>query len=112
LDLLTLVTPHIAGYSLAGKARGNQMLYDPFCQTFALAAHKQFETQLPVCEQFFQNQDLKMVRNQYLTQIYDISCDDPSLRTCVKDVRVDQQAFAQLRICYPLRCEWAVQGRQ
>src|SRR5690606_40513473 len=58
LDLLTLVTPHIAGYSLEGKARGTQMIYDAFCQTFAFAAHKQFETQLPVCEQFFQNQDL------------------------------------------------------
>src|SRR5690606_2379695 len=52
LDLLTLVTPHIAGYSLEGKARGTQMIYDAFCQTFAFAANKQFESQLPICEQF------------------------------------------------------------
>lgn len=110
LDLLTLVTPHIAGYSLEGKARGTQMIYDAFCQTFAFAAHKQFETQLPVCKQFFQNQDLKMVLKQYLTQIYDIARDDQNLRACVKDGKVDQQAFDHLRKTYPLRREWAAHG--
>lgn len=34
LNLITLVTPHIAGYSLEGKARGTQMIYDAFCKTF------------------------------------------------------------------------------
>src|SRR5690606_24295463 len=72
LNLIGLVTPHIAGYSLEGKARGTQMIYDAFCKTFIFTAHKQFETQLPVCEQYFQNQDLKSVLKQHLAHIYDI----------------------------------------
>ena len=31
LALLALATPHIAGYSLEGKARGTQMIYQAFC---------------------------------------------------------------------------------
>ena len=32
LNMLALATPHIAGYSLEGKARGTQMIYEAFCQ--------------------------------------------------------------------------------
>lgn len=110
LDLVTLVTPHIAGYSLEGKARGTQMIYEAFCQTFGFAANKQFESQLPICEQFFQGQDLKMALQQHLSQIYDIARDDANLRACLKEGKVDQQAFDHLRKTYPLRREWAAHG--
>ncbi len=110
LNLITLVTPHIAGYSLEGKARGTQMIYDAFCQTFGFEINKQFESQLPVCEQFFQNQDLKLALQQHLTQIYDIARDDTNLRACLKDGKVDQKAFDHLRKTYPLRREWAAHG--
>ena len=110
LNLISLVTPHIAGYSLEGKARGTQMIYDAFCTTFNFSANKQFETQLPVCEQYFQNQDLKQALKQYLSQIYDIAQDDSNLRACLKEGKVDQQAFDYLRKTYPLRREWAAHG--
>ncbi|MFH7767441.1 4-phosphoerythronate dehydrogenase [Acinetobacter sp. BSP-28] len=110
LNLITLVTPHIAGYSLEGKARGTQMIYDAFCHTFRYPATKQFETQLPVCEQYFKERDLKAVLKQYLSQIYDISRDDANLRGCLKDGKVDQKAFDYLRKTYPLRREWAAHG--
>lgn len=110
LNLITLVTPHIAGYSLEGKARGTQMIYDAFCKTFNHAANKQFETQLPVCEPYFKDSDLKAVLKQYLTRIYDIARDDANLRGCLKDGKVDQKAFDYLRKTYPLRREWAAHG--
>ena len=110
LDLIILVTPHIAGYSLEGKARGTQMIYEAFCKTFGYPADKKFETQLPVCEQYFKDQDLKAVLKQYLAQIYDISRDDANLRACLKDGKVDQKAFDYLRKTYPLRREWAAHG--
>ena len=110
LNLITLVTPHIAGYSLEGKARGTQMIYEAFCQTFGFEINKQFESQLPVCVQFFQNQDLKLALQQHLTQIYDIARDDTNLRACLKDGKVDQKAFDHLRKTYPLRREWAAHG--
>ncbi|NNH00898.1 4-phosphoerythronate dehydrogenase [Acinetobacter sp. ANC 5414] len=110
LNLIRLVTPHIAGYSLEGKARGTQMIYDAFCKTFNFTADKKFETQLPVCEQYFQDQDLKQALKQYLAHIYDIARDDANLRACLKEGKVDQKAFDYLRKTYPLRREWAAHG--
>ena len=110
LNLIHLVTPHIAGYSLEGKARGTQMIYDAFCKTFNFTADKKFETQLPVCEQYFQDQDLKQVLKQHLVHIYDIARDDANLRACLKEGKVDQKAFDYLRKTYPLRREWAAHG--
>lgn len=110
LDLITLVTPHIAGYSLEGKARGTQMIYDAFCEEFQYTPNKKFETQLPACEQFFKDENLKEVLIQHLTEIYDISRDDKNLRACLKDGKVEQKAFDYLRKTYPLRREWAAHG--
>lgn len=110
LDLISLVTPHIAGYSLEGKARGTQMIYTAFCKRFGYAADKQFESQLPVCEPYFQQQEFRQALQQHLSEIYDISADDASLRACLKDGKVDQKAFDALRKNYPLRREWAAHG--
>lgn len=110
LNLITLVTPHIAGYSLEGKARGTQMIYEAFCQTFSYQSDKAFETQLPACEQYFAQHDLKQTLKIYLHQIYDIARDDANLRACFKDGKVDQKAFDYLRKTYPLRREWAAHG--
>jgi erythronate-4-phosphate dehydrogenase len=110
LNLISIVTPHIAGYSLEGKARGTQMIYDAFCKTFNKTANKKFETQLPECEQYFLNQDLKETLLKHLPNIYDISRDDQNLRACLKDGKVDQKAFDYLRKTYPLRREWAAHG--
>lgn len=110
LDLITLVTPHIAGYSLEGKARGTQMIYDAFCQNFDVDANKKFETQLPTCDQYFKDQDLKTVLKTKARDIYDIARDDQNLRACLKAGKVDQKAFDHLRKNYPLRREWAAHG--
>ncbi|RKG43083.1 MULTISPECIES: 4-phosphoerythronate dehydrogenase [Acinetobacter] len=110
LNLITLVTPHIAGYSLEGKARGTQMIYEAFCKTFHYVASKQFETQLPTCEALFVNQTLKEALKNHLTEIYDIARDDANLRACLADGKVDQKAFDYLRKTYPLRREWAAHG--
>ncbi|RZG88329.1 4-phosphoerythronate dehydrogenase [Acinetobacter sp. WCHAc060033] len=110
LDLITLVTPHIAGYSLEGKARGTQMIYDAFCKTFDYPAHKKFESQLPACAQFFYGNSIKQTLKHHLSDIYNISRDDQNLRACLKDGKVDQKAFDYLRKTYPLRREWAAHG--
>lgn len=110
LSLIRLVTPHIAGYSLEGKARGTQMIYEAFCQRFNYTINKQFETQLAPCAQFFKNTELKQVLQQYLFKIYDIQRDDENLRACLEQGKVDQQAFDALRKNYPLRREWAAHG--
>ena len=110
LDVLALATPHIAGYSLEGKARGTQMIYEAFCQKFGFEATKRFESQLPNVEQYFSQQDLKTTLRQHLTQIYDIAADDRQLRACLQNGKVEQKAFDLLRKNYPLRREWAAHG--
>ncbi len=110
LDLVTIVTPHIAGYSLEGKARGTQMIYEAFCKTFDYPAHKKFESQLPACAQFFYGNSIKQTLKHHLSDIYNILRDDQNLRACLKDGKVDQKAFDYLRKTYPLRREWAAHG--
>ena len=110
LDLITIVTPHIAGYSLEGKARGTQMIYEAFCKTFDYSANKKFETQLPACDQYFYGNSIKQTLKRHLSEIYDILRDDASLRATLKDGKVDQKAFDYLRKTYPLRREWAAHG--
>ncbi|SDB93240.1 4-phosphoerythronate dehydrogenase [Acinetobacter boissieri] len=108
LDAVKLVTPHIAGYSLEGKARGTQMIYEAFCHHISHHPNKDFRTQLPDCEQF--NQPLTTAIAQHMGQIYNILQDDQNLRACVQDGIVSQQAFDALRKNYPLRREWASHG--
>ena len=110
LNLVRVVTPHIAGYSLEGKARGTQMIYDDFCQRFGLEANKRFETQLPLCESYFSSDTLKQVLQKHLRDIYDIARDDHNLRACLENGKVNQSAFDHLRKTYPLRREWAAHG--
>lgn len=114
LNQLALATPHIAGYSLEGKARGTQMIYQSFCQYYHLASTKQFESQLPDMPQLF-NASIPL-RHQLialLPQLYPIQADDKALKSCVnKDGWVEAQDFDHLRKTYPLRREWAAYGDQ
>ena len=110
LERLALATPHIAGYSMEGKARGTQMIYEAFCHTFGYQPSKNFESQLPTVEQYFGQQDLKASLKQHLVQIYNIAEDDQQLRACVQAAKVEQKAFDLLRKNYPLRREWAAHG--
>jgi erythronate-4-phosphate dehydrogenase len=110
LDVLALATPHIAGYTLEGKARGTQMIYQAFCQHFHYDAHKDFNSQLSACPTWFKGQDLQQVLLQRVEQLYDIGRDDAALRACLQQGRVAAIAFDQLRKEYPLRREWSAYG--
>jgi erythronate-4-phosphate dehydrogenase len=110
LALLALATPHIAGYSLEGKARGTQMIYEAFCHKFGYQASKRFESQLPDVVPYLKNKNFKSVLKQHFSEIYNIAQDDQDLRACVQDGKVQQNAFDLLRKNYPLRREWAAYG--
>lgn len=114
LDQLALATPHIAGYSLEGKARGTQMVYQAFCRHFGLDAPKQFESQLADMPPLFNPaQPLPAQLLALLPQLYDIRADDQALRAGLNaDGVVDAAHFDHLRKTYPLRREWAAYGDQ
>lgn len=110
LDLLALATPHIAGYSLEGKARGTQMIYQAFCQKFGFNADKTFESQLDAVPQLLASENLPQILLDHLTVIYDIRRDDANLRACLKHDFIEQSAFDKLRKEYPFRREWSAYG--
>ncbi len=43
----TIATPHIAGYSLEGKARGTEMIYQSYCKFLGLEANRSLVDMLP-----------------------------------------------------------------
>lgn len=110
LDLISIATPHIAGYSLEGKARGTQMIYQAFCETFGHTANKTFESQLDTCSQLLVQSNFKQSLMNNLHYIYDIRRDDAALRVCLNNGFVDQKSFDHLRKTYPLRREWSAYG--
>lgn len=114
LDQLAIATPHIAGYSLEGKARGTAMVYQAFCQHFGFAADKTFESQLPEMPPLFETQSpLSAQLLRILPQIYNIYADDKTVRDCLNaDGWVEAKEFDRLRKEYPLRREWAAYGDQ
>ena len=103
LSLLALATPHIAGYSLEGKLRGTQMIYDALCEQFAVEPVQSMQRLLPV--NMYLWSELK-AHPERLSKFYDIKQDDQALRAKIADGQVKGADFDQLRRDYHLRREW------
>ncbi len=119
LDDLALATPHIAGYSLEGKAKGTEMIYHAFCKWQGIEPQLTLENMLPAMPEFFDSQ--KKLIDQLpaiLPKLYPIREDDAALRACLRtdeksnEVIVDAASFDRLRKEYNLRREWASYGDQ
>lgn len=113
LNKLSIATPHIAGYTLEGKLRGTQIIFDEFLNVFgpqglgevAVEAVYLMDELLP--ENPYRWQQLKQAPEQ-LPKFYDIEADDALLRESV-DNEADAVLgpdFDALRKNYALRREW------
>lgn len=111
INAVSIVTPHIAGYSLEGKARGTAMIYQALCQHLGKQAEKSMYELLPECDAKL-NTELSLAENlkQHLNDIYPIMRDNQNLRNCLKDGQICADDFDALRKHYPLRREWASYG--
>jgi len=100
LELVTVASPHIAGYSLEGKHAGTEMIYREFLNTFATGT----STQVPL------NGDTVTIEclpsapaDDLLQQLILSSCpvarDDAALR-------LSPAQFDRLRSSYPIRHEF------
>lgn len=103
LSKLTIATPHIAGYTLEGKLRGTQMVYEALCEAFAVTPMQAMQKLLPV--NMYLWSELKAYPDR-LVKFYDIMQDDKELRAAVSDGQVSGADFDQLRRDYHLRREW------
>ena len=108
-DLLRLVdigTPHIAGYTLEGKARGTTQVYEAYCQFLGKSAHVSLSSLLPkpdISELTFNG---KLTQNQLkrlVHLVYDVRHDDATLRA-VAGIKGE---FDKLRKNYQERREWS-----
>jgi len=103
-------TPHIAGYSLDGKIKGTQMLYEAACAQFQRAPHW-----APSGLSMERGQRVIIDANRPLLEIvrvlvqgaYDIRRDDAACRI-IADLSTAErsQAFDRLRATYPARWEF------
>lgn len=119
LNDLALATPHIAGYSLEGKAKGTEMIYRAFCAWKGMEPKLTLENMLPTMPQLFDShKSLIEQLPAILSQLYPIREDDAALRACLRveensnEVFVDAASFDRLRKEYNLRREWASYGDQ
>ena len=103
LAKLAIATPHIAGYTVEGKLRGTQIIYDALCEKLAVAPVQSMQKLLPL--NMFLWSELKAHPDR-LIKFYDIMQDDASLRSQAVDGQVNGADFDQLRRDYHLRREW------
>jgi len=103
LELVTLATPHIAGYSLDGKANGTIASVRSVSRFFNLGLDQWEPESLPLPGHpeilaDTSGKELLEILWEIFRQTYDISSDDRRLRA-------DPSAFETLRGDYPLRRE-------
>ena len=103
LSKLAIATPHIAGYTVEGKLRGTQIIYDALCEKLAVTPAQSMHTLLPL--NMFLWSELK-AHPERLIKFYDIMQDDDALRSKLADGQVKGADFDQLRRDYHLRREW------
>ena len=106
LSKLAIATPHIAGYTLEGKLRGTQIIYDALCKKLAVLPVLSMHQLLPLNTYLWF--ELKEHPDR-LQKFYDIKKDDGALRNKVTNGKVKGSDFDQLRRDYHLRREWQAQ---
>ncbi|WP_019025734.1 4-phosphoerythronate dehydrogenase [Colwellia piezophila] len=100
-----IATAHIAGYSLEGKARGSEMLYQALCLQLNVEAKYQLKSFLPSASipAIEINQDFSQILlNQLVKMVYDVRRDDAIFRQ-----QLSTQGFDSLRKNYPVRREFS-----
>lgn len=103
LEAISLASPHIAGYSLDGKANGTAMSVQAISRHFGLGMDKWVPDHIPVPDQAelygdaSQDQEGELIWDIF-RQSYDVSADDQRLRA-------DPGSFELQRGEYPFRRE-------
>jgi len=100
-----IASAHIAGYSLEGKARGSEMLYQALCQQLNIELTKCLSQFLPesAINKLEINQPFdEIVLNQLVKMVYDVRRDDAIFRQ-----QVLNHGFDHVRKTYPARREFS-----
>ncbi|UCQ12287.1 4-phosphoerythronate dehydrogenase PdxB [Edwardsiella tarda] len=101
-----IATPHIAGYSLEGKARGTTQVFEAFSAFLGRPERVALAELLPpppVAEVRIQGALDQAMLKRLMHLVYDVRRDDAPLRR----VAGQEGAFDRLRKHYPARREWS-----
>jgi len=111
LKLVTVATPHIAGYSLDGKVAGTKMLFDAVCRFFGITDTWDPTPLLPQPERpaltLEPTASVQADLHRLIASVYDIAADDARTRP-LADLPPGQRGryFDSLRKNYPVRREF------
>lgn len=111
IEYTEIATAHIAGYSLEGKARGTEMLYQALCDHIEQRQHITIEPKYQLVN-FLPPANISSVKlnqefnevllNQLVKMVYDVRRDDAIFRQ-----QLASQGFDSLRKNYPIRREFS-----
>ncbi|MCX4029987.1 4-phosphoerythronate dehydrogenase PdxB [Endozoicomonas sp. SM1973] len=114
LPLITIATPHIAGYSVDGKIAGTEMVYRAICRAFGLPSRVRVEGIKPLPKlkalSFSSDACLEEVLSTSIRSVYDVRQDDALLRNSFRALAEDAstaQVFDSLRKHYRSRREFS-----
>lgn len=113
LKRVNIATPHIAGYTLEGKLRGTQMVYQALCQWLNIEPSQDMKNFLPQefslfssCHNPLHDHERQLLLNK-MKILYDIRADNDRLRAVANaNGDIDGKDFDALRKTYALRREW------
>ena len=105
LSLVSLATPHIAGYSDEGKIRGTSMLYEALCALY-LDNESFQQPSTSINDTTVSLNGAGKSLNQLLLECYNINADDQRMREKLKQGDIGQ-GFDHLRKTYPQRREYS-----
>ncbi|MBD2792300.1 4-phosphoerythronate dehydrogenase PdxB [Xenorhabdus szentirmaii] len=106
LDLVDIGTPHIAGYTLEGKARGTTQVFEAYCEFLGQPRKTALSELLPTpdfSQIVLHGEVTQSILKRLMHLVYDVRRDDAPLR----QVAGQEGAFDRLRKEYPERREWS-----
>lgn len=106
LNKVDIATPHIAGYTLEGKARGTTQVFEAYCDFIGQPQTVELSTLLPaptISTISVQGELTQTLLKQLIHLVYDVRRDDAPLRK-VAGIKGE---FDKLRKFYPVRREWS-----
>ena len=105
IEYTEISSAHIAGYSLEGKARGTEMLYQALCKQLEIPVEKQLSDFLPsasITEVEINQPFEQILLNQLVKMVYDVRRDDGIFRQTILS-----HGFDHIRKTYPARREFS-----
>lgn len=103
-----IATAHIGGYSLDGKIRGTEQIYQAFCQHFSVPAKAaiEFPAQTLLSMQLAAQTPVADALRVLCRAVYDPRSDDAAFRLSLQgDADARRAGFDQVRKNYPVRRE-------